>query len=134
MRGYYRVAVVALAMMIMFSVNYYLQSPDLVVYAATGDKMVQLRLNERVNLEKQRTPLGYGYVLEMSVEEGSRYYTIENEQINFRDQDGNVIKIPETDSSTLNIEVCNYDGKMVERITLILERRDGQCSVEMLKK
>ena len=75
MRGYYRVAVVALAMMIMFSVNYYLQSPDLVVYAATGDKMVQLRLNERVNLEKQRTPLGYGYVLEMSVEEGSRYYT-----------------------------------------------------------
>lgn len=31
MRGYYRVAVVALAMMIMFSVNYYLQSPDLVV-------------------------------------------------------------------------------------------------------
>lgn len=31
--------------------------------------------------------------------------------INFRDQDGNVIKIPETDSSTLNIEVCNYDGK-----------------------
>ncbi|MFQ9889936.1 MAG: hypothetical protein ACLRWM_05945 [Streptococcus sp.] len=53
--------------------------------------------------------------------------------INFRDQDGNVIKIPETDSSTLNIEVCNYDGKMVERITLILERRDGQCSVEMLK-
>ena len=156
MRGYYRVAVVALAMMIMFSVNYYLQSPDLVVYAATGDKMVQLRLNERVNLEKQRTPLGYGYVLEMSVEEGSRYYTIENEQnlnadnifrngnkifwmpdgmnsINFRDQDGNVIKIPETDSSTLNIEVCNYDGKMVERITLILERRDGQCSVEMLK-
>lgn len=97
------------------------------------------------------------YVLEMSVEEGSRYYTIENEQnlnadnifrngnkifwmpdgmnsINFRDQDGNVIKIPETDSSTLNIEVCNYDGKMVERITLILERRDGQCSVEMLKK
>ena len=111
MRGYYRVAVVALAMMIMFSVNYYLQSPDLVVYAATGDKMVQLRLNERVNLEKQRTPLGYGYVLEMSVEEGSRYYTIENEQnlnadnifrngnkifwmpdgmnsINFRDQDG----------------------------------------------
>lgn len=157
MRGYYRVAVVALAMMIMFSVNYYLQSPDLVVYAATGDKMVQLRLNERVNLEKQRTPLGYGYVLEMSVEEGSRYYTIENEQnlnadnifrngnkifwmpdgmnsINFRDQDGNVIKIPETDSSTLNIEVCNYDGKMVERITLILERRDGQCSVEMFKK
>ena len=157
MRGYYRVAVVALAMMIMFSVNYYLQSPDLVVYAATGDKMVQLRLNERVNLEKQRTPLGYGYVLEMSVEEGSRYYTIENEQnlnadnifrngnkifwmpdgmnsINFRDQDGNVIKIPETDSSTLNTEVCNYDGKMVERITLILERRDGQCSVEMLKK
>ena len=157
MRGYYRVAVVALAMMIMFSVNYYLQSPDLVVYATTGDKMVQLRLNERVNLEKQRTPLGYGYVLEMSVEEGSRYYTIENEQnlnadnifrngnkifwmpdgmnsINFRDQDGNVIKIPETDSSTLNIEVCNYDGKMVERITLILERRDGQCSVEMLKK
>ena len=93
----------------------------------------------------------------MSVEEGSRYYTIENEQnlnadnifrngnkifwmpdgmnsINFRDQDGNVIKIPETDCSTLNIEVCNYDGKMVERITLILERRDGQCSVEMLKK
>lgn len=125
MRGYYRVAVVALAMMIMFSVNYYLQSPDLVVYAATGDKMVQLRLNERVNLEKQRTPLGYGYVLEMSVEEGSRYYTIENEQnlnadnifrngnkifwmpdgmnsINFRDQDGNVIKIPETDSSIVS--------------------------------
>ena len=67
MRGYYRVAVVALAMMIMFSVNYYLQSPDLVVYAATGDKMVQLRLNERVNLEKQRTPLGYGYVLELSL-------------------------------------------------------------------
>lgn len=49
------VAVVALAMMIMFSVNYYLQSPDLVVYAATGDKMVQLRLNERVNLETKNS-------------------------------------------------------------------------------
>ena len=145
MRGYYRVAVVALAMMIMFSVNYYLQSPDLVVYAATGDKMVQLRLNERVNLEKQRTPLGYGYVLEMNEQNlnadnifrnGNKIFWMPDgmNSINFRDQDGNVIKIPETDSSTLNIEVCNYDGKMVERITLILERRDGQCSVEMLKK
>ena len=135
MRGYYRVAVVALAMMIMFSVNYYLQSPDLVVYAATGDKMVQLRLNERVNLEKQRTPLGYGYVLEI-FRNGNKIFWMPDgmNSINFRDQDGNVIKIPETDSSTLNIEVCNYDGKMVERITLILERRDGQCSVEMLKK
>ena len=57
MRGYYRVAVVALAMMIMFSVNYYLQSPDLVVYAATGDKMVQLRLNER-ELGKTKNSIG----------------------------------------------------------------------------
>lgn len=157
MRRYYRAAVAALAVVIIVSVNYFLQPPDLAVYAATGNKMVQLKLNERVNLEKQRTPLGYGYVLEMSVEEGSRYYTIENEEnlnadnifrngnkifwmpdgmnsMNFRDQYGNVIQIPETDSSTLNIGVCNSDGKMIERITLILERREGQCSVEMLKK
>lgn len=157
MRRYYRAAVVAaLAITIMVSATYFLQSPNLVVYASTGDKMVQLRLNEKVNLEKQRTPLGYGYVLEMSVEEGKHYYTIENEEnlnadnifrngnkifwmpdgmnsMNFRDQDGNIIKIPKTDSSTLNIEVCNHDGRMVERITLILERRDGQCSVEMLE-
>lgn len=157
MRRYYRAAVVAaLAITIMVSATYFLQSPNLVVYASTGDKMVQLRLNEKVNLEKQRTPLGYGYVLEMSVEEGKHYYAIENEEnlnadnifrngnkifwmpdgmnsMNFRDQDGNIIKIPKTDSSTLNIEVCNHDGRMVERITLILERRDGQCSVEMLE-
>lgn len=157
MRRYYRAAVAALAVVIIVSVNYFLQPPDLAVYAATGNKMVQLKLNERVNLEKQRTPLGYGYVLEMSVEEGSRYYTIENEEnlnadnifrngnkifwipdgmnsMNFRDQYGNIIQIPETDSSTLNIGVCNSDGKTIERITLILERREGQCSVEMLKK
>ena len=54
--------------------------------------------------------------------------------MNFRDQDGNIIEIPETDSSTLNIEVCNQNGELVQRITLILERSDGQCSVEMFKK
>lgn len=157
MRRQYRIAAVALAMMIMILTSYFLKSPDVVVYAETGNKTVQLRLNEKVNLEKQKTPLGYGYVLEISVKEGSRYYTIENEENlnadnifrdgnkvlwmpdginsrNFRDQDGNVIKIPETDSSTLNIEVCNYDGKVIERITLILERVGEQCSVELLKK
>lgn len=156
-RKVYRVAAVALAMTIMILTSYFGQSPNLVVYAGTGNKTVQLRLNEKVNLEKQKTPLGYGYVLEMNVKDGSRYYTIENEEnlsadnifrdgnkiiwmpdginsMNFRDQDGNVIKIPETNSSTLNIEVCNYDGKIVERITLILEREGGQCSVELLKK
>lgn len=157
MRRQYRIAAVALAMMIMILTSYFWKSPDVVVYAETGNKTVQLRLNEKVNLEKQKTPLGYGYVLEISVKEGSRYYTIENEENlnadnifrdgnkvlwmpdginsrNFRDQDGNVIKIPETDSSTLNIEVCNYDGKVIERITLILERVGEQCSVELLKK
>ncbi|MFR5150364.1 MAG: hypothetical protein ACLTER_13105 [Ruminococcus sp.] len=54
--------------------------------------------------------------------------------MNFRDQDGNVIKIPETDSSTLNIEVCNGNGKIIERVTLILKKKGEQCSVEMLKK
>ena len=157
MRKYYRVAAITVAIVIMFSTTYFLQSPELAVYAATGDKMVQLRLNEKVKLEKQKTPLGYGYVLEMRVEEGSHYYTIENEEnlnadnifrnenqifwmpdginsMNFRDQDGNIIEIPETDSSTLNIEVCNQNGELVQRITLILERSDGQCSVEMFKK
>lgn len=157
MRRQYRIAAVALAMMIMILTSYFWKSPDVVVYAETGNKTVQLRLNEKVNLEKQKTPLGYGYVLEISVKEGSRYYTIVNEENlnadnifrdgnkvlwmpdginsrNFRDQDGNVIKIPETDSSTLNIEVCNYDGKVIEIITLILERVGEQCSVELLKK
>lgn len=156
MRTQYRVAAVAFAMIIVFLTTYFLQSPELVVYASTGNKMVQLDLNEKVNLEKQRTPLGYGYVLEISVKEGRRYYTIENEEnlnvdnifrdgnkifwipdginsMNFRDQDGNVIKIPETDSSTLNIEVCNGNGKTIERVTLILERKGEQCSVELLK-
>lgn len=156
MRRQYRLAAVALAMMIMILTSYFGKSPDVVVYAETGNKTVQLRLNEKVNLEKQKTPLGYGYVLEIRVKEGSRYYTIENEENlnadnifrdgnkvlwmpdginsrNFRDQDGNVIKIPETDSSTLNIEVCNYDGKVIERITLILEREGEACSVELLK-
>lgn len=156
MRIQYRVAAVAFAVMIVFLTAYCLSSPELVVYASTGNKMVQLDLNEKVNLEKQKTPLGYGYVLEISVKEGRRYYTIENEEnlnadnifrdgnkifwipdgmnsMNFRDQDGNVIKIPETDSSTLNIEVCNSDGKIIERVTLILERKGEQCSVELLK-
>lgn len=53
--------------------------------------------------------------------------------MNFRDQDGGVIEIPETDSSTLNIEVCNHDGKTVERVTLILEREGEHCSVELIK-
>ena len=110
-----------------------------------------------MKLEKQKTPLGNGYVLEINVKEGSRYYTIENKEnlnadnifrdgnkifwipdgmnsMNFRDQDGNVIKIPATDSSTLNIEVCNGNGKIIERVTLILEKKGEQCSVEMLKK
>lgn len=153
----YRVSAVALAMVILVLTTYFLQSPDLEVYAATGDKMVKLKVNEKSDLEKQKTPLGYGYVLEISVKEGSCYYTIENEENlradnifrdenriiwmpdgmnsgNFRDQDGDVIEIPETDSSTLNIEVCNHDGKTVERVTLILEREGEQCSVELLKR
>lgn len=156
MRIQYRVAAVAFAMIIMFLTTYFLQSPELVVFASTGNKMVQLELNEKVNLEKQKTPLGYGYILEINVKEGRRYYTIESKEnlnadnifrdgnkifwipdgmnsMNFRDQDGNVIKIPETDSSTLNIEVCNSDGKIIERVTLILERKGEQCSVELLK-
>lgn len=156
MRTQYRVAAVVFAVMIVFLTTYFLPSRELVVYASTGNKMVQLDLNEKVNLEKQKTPLGYGYVLEISVKEGRRYYTIENEEnlnvdnifrdgnkifwipdginsMNFRDQDGNVIKIPETDSSTLNIEVCNDKGKTIERVTLILERKGEQCSVELLK-
>lgn len=155
---YHAVAVILiLVTIITCSTTYFLQSSELVVYAATGDKTVQLRLNEKVYLEKEITPLGYGYALEMSVEREGHYYTIEGEEnlnadnifrngnrifwmpdgintMNFRDQDGNVIKIPETDSSTLNIKVCNSDGKQVEEVTLILERRDGKCSVEMLKK
>lgn len=157
MRTQYRIAAVAFAMIIVFLTTYFLQSPELTVYASTGNKMVQLELNEKVNLEKQKTPLGYGYVLEINVKEGSRYYTIENKEnlnadnifrdgnkifwipdgmnsMNFRDQDGNVIKIPATDSSTLNIEVCNGNGKIIERVTLILEKKGEQCSVEMLKK
>lgn len=157
MRTQYRIAAVAFAMIIVFLTTYFLQSPELTVYASTGNKMVQLELNEKVNLEKQKTPLGNGYVLEINVKEGSRYYTIENKEnlnadnifrdgnkifwipdgmnsMNFRDQDGNVIKIPATDSSTLNIEVCNGNGKIIERVTLILEKKGEQCSVEMLKK
>nr|WP_297932815.1 hypothetical protein [uncultured Blautia sp.] len=156
MKTQYRVAAVVFAVMLVFLTTYFLPSRELVVYASTGNKMVQLDLNEKVNLEKQKTPLGYGYVLEISVKEGRRYYTIENEEnlnvdnifrdgnkifwipdginsMNFRDQDGNVIKIPETDSSTLNIEVCNSNGKTIERVTLILERKGEQCSVELLK-
>lgn len=156
MRKQYRVAIVALAMIAIILASNLWQSPDLVVYAETGGKTVQVRLNEKVNLEKQKTPLGYGYVLEISVKEGSSYYTIENEENinvdnifrdgnkifwipdginseNFRDQDGNVIKIPETDRSTLNIEVRKYDGGIIERIAVILEREDEQCSVELAK-
>lgn len=155
-RKYYRAATVALAMVIMLLTTYFLQAPDLVVYATTGDEMVKLKVNEKVNLEKQKTPLGYGYVLEISVKDGRCYYTVESEEnlnadnifrdgnkifwipdgmssSNFRDQNGNVIEIPETDSSTLNIEVCNVDGKIVEKVMLILEREGEQCSVELLK-
>lgn len=155
-RKQYRVAAVALAMIVIILASNLWQSPDLVVYAETGGKTVQVRLNEKVNLEKQKTPLGYGYVLEISVKEGNRYYTIENEENinadnifrdgnkifwipdginseNFRDQDGNVIKIPGTDRSTLNIEVRNDDGDMIERITVILKREAEQCSVELTK-
>lgn len=147
---------VAFAMLIVLLTTYFLQSPEVVVYASTGNKMVQLELNEKTYLEKQRTPLGYGYVLEINVKDGRYYYTIENKEnlnaenifrdenkifwipdginsMNFRDQDGNVIKIPETDSSTLNIEVCNADKKIIERVTLILEREGEECSVELLK-
>lgn len=153
----YRVVAAAFAMMVMLLASYLLRSPDLVVYADTGNKVVQLRLNEKVSLEKQKTPLGYGYVLEISVKGGNQYYTIENEENlnvdnifrdgnkifwmpdgidggNFRDQDGNVIRIPKTDSSTLNIEVCNDNGKITERITVLLEREGRQCSAELLKR
>lgn len=156
-RKCYRVAALAFAILLIISVTYFVPSADWVVYAKSGDRMVQLKLNEKTYLEKQKTPLGYGYALEMNVQEGKYYYTIENEEnlnsdnifrdgnrlywmpdgmntINFRDQDGNIIQIPETNNSTLNIKVCNSDGREVETITLILERRDGKCSVEMLKK
>lgn len=156
MRKCYSAAAV-IAVIIMFSATYFLQSPELVVYAATGGEMVQLKVNEKVYLEKEKTLLGEGYVLEISVEGGSHYYTIENEEnlnagnifrnenriiwmpdgmntMDFRDQDGNVIQIPGIDHSTLHIKVCGSDGKEVERVTLILEKKNGQCSVEMLKQ
>lgn len=156
MRKCYSVAAVVAAI-IMFSAIYFLQSPELVVYAAVRGEMVQLRLNEKVYLEKEKTPLGEGYVLEMSVEGGNYYYTIENEKnlnagnifrdenriiwmpggmntMDFRDQNGNVIQIPGVDQSNLQIKVCNSEGKEIEKVTLILEKKNGQCSVEMLKQ
>ena len=156
MRKCYSVIAVV-AVIIMFSTIYFLQSPELIVYAAVRGEMVQLRLNEKVYLEKEKTPLGEGYVLEMSVEGGNYYYTIENEEnlnadnifrdenrviwmpdgmntIDFRDQNGNAIQIPGVNQSNLQIKVCNSEGKEIERVTLILEKKNGQCSVEMLKQ
>lgn len=156
MRKCYSVIAVV-AVIIMFSTIYFLQSPELIVYAAVRGEMVQLGLNEKVYLEKEKTPLGEGYVLEMSVEGGNYYYTIENEEnlnadnifrdenrviwmpdgmntIDFRDQNGNVIQIPGVNQSNLQIKVCNSEGKEIERVTLILEKKNGQCSVEMLKQ
>ena len=145
------------AVIIMFSAIYFLQSPELVVYASVRGEMVQVRLYEKVYLEKEKTQLGEGYVLEMSVEGGNYYYTIENERnlnagnifrdenriiwmpdgmntMDFRDQNGNVIQIPGVEQSNLQIKVCNSEGEEIEKVTLILEKKNGQCSVEMLKQ
>lgn len=150
-------AILVLVTMITCSAAYFGESSNLIVYAAEGNKMVRLRLNEKVYLEKEKTPLGYGYALEIHVENGRYYYTIEGEEnlnadnifsngnkifwmpdgmntMNFRDQDGNIIKIPAANSSALNIKVCDSEGREVEKVTLLLERKDGKCSAEMLKK
>ena len=154
LKKYSQVAAVALVIMFIIFVSSYTKSPNVLVYAANGHKVVKLKLNKKVELIRQKTPLGYGYELEIDVEEGKFYYTIESKDnlnldnifrngnkiiwmpdgvhgMNFRDEKGNAIEIQETNNSTLNIEVCNYGGETVETITLILERSEGRCSVEM---
>lgn len=155
LRRSYRAATLFAMIILILSVCF-LRTPELEVYASVGNSMVKLSINEKIYLKKQKTPLGYGYIFEISVKKGKRYYTIEGkdnlnldnifrdgEEIiwlpdgiyseNFRDENGNVIVIPETNNSILNIEVFNDDGKVIEKVTLILERRGEQCSVELLR-
>lgn len=152
----YRIAAIPMIIAILVVGSYWLSPKGICVYASTGEKMVKLQLEQKVELQKQATPLGDGYMLELDVQGADRYYTIVDEENlnlgnifrdgdkvfwfpdgieseNIRDEKGNIIEIPPTEKSILNIEVTDKDGNIRTKVVLILENRDGRCSVELNK-
>lgn len=128
----------------------YLWEPEVSVYAATITENVRLRENEQVVLLKQSTPMGMGYKLELFFPRGEYTYTItdENSQYpqnvlkkgneiywmpdgvgnNLRDANGNVIKLPKTDKTVINIQVI-MEGNVKETFQLCLDKKDNVCTV-----
>lgn len=155
----YGLAATVLAILVLSLSLFLYPTPEFMVYAKAGNTLVQLKINEKVKLKKQITPLGFGYVLKIKTEGGKWYYTLEDETNTgldnvfkdengdfliwmpdgiehgkIQDEDGKEIEIPETDSSVINIRVCNDSEKEIEQVTLILERNGEECSAELLKK
>lgn len=126
--------------------------PEIYVYAATTTDNVKLQEDKEVILSKQNTPMGLGYKLEISIPKGGYTYTItdENSQYpqnvfhkeneiywmpdgvgnNLRDSDGNVIELPKTDKTVINIKVMTKDS-VKENFQLSLDKRDDVCTVTL---
>lgn len=130
----------------------YLWQPEISVYAATTTADVKLQENKQVILAKQSTPVGVGYKLELDLPKGEYTYTMtdENSQYpqnvfqkgneiywmpdgagsNLRDANGNIIKLPKTNKTVINIQVMT--GETVnEAFQLCLDKEDHVCTVTL---
>lgn len=130
----------------------YLGQPEISVYAATSTANVKLQENEQVVLSRQSTQMGVGYKLELALPRGEYTYTMtdENSQYpqnvfqkgneiywmpdgvgsNLRDADGNIIKLPKTDKTVINIQVM-IEGTVKETFQLCLDKEDNICTVTL---
>lgn len=129
-----------------------LWQPEISVYAATTTANVRLQENEQVVLSKQSTPMGMGYKLELALPRGEYTYTMtdENSQypqnvfqkgneifwmpdgvgVNLRDENGDIIKLPKTEKTVINIQVMS-EGTVKETFQLCLGKENNVCTVTL---
>lgn len=140
---------------IIICMNMFLAKPEIEVYAMNKSSKVLLKNNEQVILDKQITPMGYGYQIELSVPKGEYMITLtdekseslenvfSNENIiywfpdgisggDFRDDSGKEIILPKTSISVFNINVFKGDNK-IAAFKVKLEKKDNFCNVTLLE-
>ncbi len=130
----------------------YLWQPKISVYATTDSANVKLQENEQVVLSKQSTPMGEGYKLELVLPRGEYTYTMTDDNSrypqnvfqkgseiywmpdgvgsNLRDINGNIIKLPKTNKTVINVQVM-MEGNVKETFQLCLDKEDNVCMVTL---
>lgn len=148
-------SVCSIIALLFVSINIFIVQPKIEVYATSNSSKVLLKKDEQVTLEKQSTPMGAGYEMEISIPKDEYMITLTDEQsqhpenifVNdniiywlpdgfpngfFRDESGAEIILPKTDVSIININVLSKD-KNIASFKIQLNKNGDYCSAVLLE-